>query len=109
MSADEPSQVHIAGPTATVNGVMRQRCAWCGALISEHDLKNMARLLEPGEDPENPDPWEPGSWEVGALVRVSGTFPRVSSVVEQEPHPDRADSFKIPEDSCMALDASVTG
>jgi hypothetical protein len=104
----EPSQVHIAGPTLTVGTVRRQRCVWCGALLDEHDLAMIARPLEPGEDPENPEPWEPGAWEVGGLVRTSGTFPRVGEAIEAERHDDGSGAFRIPEDSCMALDAEVT-
>jgi hypothetical protein len=104
----DASQVHLAGPTATVGAIRRQRCAWCGALLEECDLANIARPLEPGEDPEHPKPWEPASWEMGALVRVLGTSPRVGMVVEQERHPEHPDSFSIPPDSCMALEEAVT-
>jgi hypothetical protein len=103
---EEPSQVHLAGPTLRVGNVRRQRCIWCGALLEEYDLTRVSRVLEPGEDPDAP--WEPASWEVGGLVRLSGTFPRVGVVVEAERHAEDADAFAIPSDSCMALSDAVT-
>lgn len=103
---DEPSQLHISGPTLTVDGVRRQRCVWCGALLSEIDLGNISRPLESGEDPDNPAPWEPASWAVGAQVRLSGTSLRIGEVVE--PEMKDATSFEIPDDSCMAIHAEMT-
>jgi hypothetical protein len=98
----------VAGPTITVGSIRRQRCAWCGALLEEQDLSRIARPLEPGEDPDNPKPWEPGAWETGAHVRLSGTNPRFSSLEEHEPHPEDPSQWQVPEDSCMALDDTVT-
>lgn len=101
-----PSQVHVAAPTVMVGTLRRQRCAWCGALIDEVDLANVARPLEPGEDPAVP--WEPAKWEFGAHVRVMGTGPRVSTLVEPEAHPADPGAFTIPYDSCMAVDPWAT-
>lgn len=39
--------VHIAAPPVAVEGVIRQRCAWCGALIEEKDTANMAVAVDP--------------------------------------------------------------
>lgn len=92
--------IHVAGPTITVGSIRRQRCQWCGALIQEYDLARLSRPLEPGEDPESPEPWEPGRWT--GLVAISGTFPVMSRAV---PEPEDG---KVPEGSCMALDEEVT-
>lgn len=104
----EPEQVHIVGPALTVHGVERQRCMWCGALLLEHDLANMAVSLAPGDDPENPP--KPATWEVGALLLVTGTFPRVSMALEAREHPEGGPegAFVIPDNACMALDVDVT-
>lgn len=106
MSAErEPSQVHIAGTVVSMGSLRRQRCSWCGALLQEYDLAAISRPLEPGEDPEHPEPWEPGAWAVGGLVRLSGTFPRVGEAVE----PELKDGVpQAPEDSCLVLDRMVT-
>lgn len=105
-AASEPAEVvHVAGPTLRAGHVRRQRCSWCGALLSEYDLSRIARPLEPGEDPENPEPWEPASWPVGGLVAISGTNPVCSRAVE----PELVDGDpQIPADACMALDDEVT-
>lgn len=87
--------LHLAGPVVVYDNVRRQRCVWCGALIDERPLERLARVLEPGEDPDNPEPWEPAVWE--GWVAVSGTSPRVLS---SRPEPPDA---KAPERSCMRL------
>lgn len=107
------SVVHVAAQTVEAEGVMRQRCAWCGALLIEYELANMARPLDPGEDPENPEPWTPGSWPPGALVRVDdhreARGVTYGSIVEQEPHPSEPETrVVIPDDACLALDRAVT-
>jgi hypothetical protein len=106
VSDDDLSEViHIAGPTIAANAIRRQRCMWCGALISEDDLANIARPLEPGEDPDNPEPWEPAAWGVNELVAVAGTNPRAKWLVEPVVEDGHT---KIPERSCMNLDNAVT-
>lgn len=95
--------VHVAGPTLRAGNVRRQRCSWCGALLSEYDLTRIARPLEPGEDPDAP--WEPSSWPVGGLVGISGTNPICSRIVD----PEMVDGEpQIPADSCMAVSDEVT-
>jgi hypothetical protein len=102
---------HIAGPDLTVSGrYLRQRCSWCGALLLDYDLANLARPLEPGEDPENPEPWRPGTFEVGSLVRVAGAFESGGWTsferVELEPH-ENGDG-RLPEGACALLDPVAT-
>ena len=102
---DDIVQIHIAGPTLTYDGIRRQRCSWCGALIQEYDLNNISRELEPGEDPDNPEPWEPASWAVGDEVAAVGVFPRTSWSVDTE----FRDGVPIAHnDSCMRIDLEVT-
>lgn len=98
--------LHLVGPVVTVGTAMRQRCSWCGALILDHDLAKISRMLEPGEDPDNPDPWKPATWPFGGLVAMAGVFPAVTWVVEPEYHEDGTP--KVPESSCMNVDDAVT-
>ncbi len=94
-------QVHIAGPCAYYGSIRRQRCGWCGALISEYDLSTVSRALEPGEDPSAP--WEPAIWVMGALVAVAaGVYYTV------EPEKDEAGGMLAPENSCMKIDIAIT-
>ena len=86
--------VHIAGLDVTVDGVRyRQRCAWCGTVLFDHDLSMMA--VPVGQDHEPCPRWEPG-----ALVGVDGG---VSYVV-----PDPADG-KLPDHACARLPHDLTG
>lgn len=88
--------------------IRRQRCVWCGALLQEYDLSNIARPLEPGEDPENTKSWEPAEWAVGEQVAVDGN---ASWVVEPEVEIDpetKEEVVQVPPSSCMALDPAIT-
>ena len=85
------SLIHIAGTQVQVGPLLRQRCSWCGAVLCDYDLRNIA-VLE-GQDPR------PGMWEAGELVQVDG---HASFVV---PHEDGAE---LPSESCALLDPAVT-
>lgn len=101
--------VHLAGAAIRVGSVIRQRCAWCGALIEEMDV---ALVAVPEGDPA---PWE--------LTEDGGPLPRWVGLVAIEEHGDGQmfgvvakwkvdrveDDDSIPPDSCMALPAEVTG
>jgi hypothetical protein len=41
------AQVHIAGPSITIEGLRRTRCGWCGALIHEHNVPRHSPLPAP--------------------------------------------------------------
>lgn len=101
-----PSQVHLVGPDITVGTVQRQRCVWCGAMILEYDLANVSVQLQPGDDPENPP--RPAVWPSGSLVLMTGTFPQMTTTIENVEHPRDTDSFAIPENSCLGLDPEIT-
>lgn len=83
--------IHIAGPDITVGPLLRQRCAWCGAVLVDYDLTRIAVPI--GQDPR------PATWSVGALVEVDGS---ASWVV---PH---VDGEQLPADACAQLDPEVT-
>lgn len=83
--------VHIAGVALTVDTYQRQRCGWCGAVLHDADLANLA--VPVGQDPT------PATWPVGALVEVYGAF---SCVVEHE------DGARLPSNACAQLDPAAT-
>lgn len=83
--------IHIAGPDVQVGQHLRQRCAWCGAVLCEYALDRIA--VPEGQDPR------PTTWEAGALVAVAGA---ASWVVEH------ADGDQLPDGACANLDPAVT-
>ena len=56
--------IHFAGLKITVDGKMRQRCAWCGKLLIDVDLERVAVPVD--------QPGEPATWLPGTLVEVLG-------------------------------------
>jgi hypothetical protein len=92
----QPSITHIAANDITIGGQrLRQRCAWCGAILIDYDLTRVAVAVVEGEEPK-----PPATWPVGGLVRVTGTFPKVSSSL---PNTD-----ELPDDACGRIDDEVT-
>jgi hypothetical protein len=84
--------VHIAGSHVTVNEYLRQRCAWCGALLIDQDLKLVAVPVDqpPGSYP---------TWPAGELVAVLGNAMWIEAHKDGDPLPDWA---------CARLDPAVT-
>jgi hypothetical protein len=82
---------HIAGYQVQVGPLVRQRCAWCGALLEDHDLTRVA--VPEGQDPR------PGEWEPSRLVEVDGNMSRVV---------EHLDGGYVPENCCAALDPQAT-
>jgi hypothetical protein len=91
--------VHLAGPQITFDNVVRQRCVWCGAMIEERDLSNMAVATDSDASPEvqqeEANRAVRAGWE--GFVAIEGTFPVVKSAV------DEPEDGKAPERSCMRL------
>jgi hypothetical protein len=91
--------VHLAGPVITFDGVSRQRCAWCGALIEERDHSNMMVATDSSASPEvqqeEANSAGRGRWE--GFVAIEGTNPVCMSAV---PEPEDGNA---PERSCMRL------
>jgi hypothetical protein len=83
--------IHIAGIHVTVDGHLRQRCAWCGTTLIDWALDQIAV-------PEGQDPM-PGTWEAGGLIEVAGP------ATWQVPHPD---GDTLPDTTCARLDPEVT-
>jgi hypothetical protein len=97
--------IHFAGAALRAVSIIRQRCAWCGALISETDLDRVAwQVGEDGQNAENPfindDGTPKDQWQ--GLVWVSDGNPRIQIAV-----PHSADGT-IPVGSCMDLEPEVT-
>lgn len=89
-----PIEIHIAGLPVLIGSHHRQRCAWCGAVIDDVDLRNVSMLLnDDGSAPEY------ASWVVGSLVANQGG---ASWTVE---HTDGAD---VPAGCCANLDPRIT-
>lgn len=86
--------VHIAGLPVKVGRIVRQRCAWCGAVIDDVDLSAVAVVLTGAGDPQL---WP--TWPVGALLGVDGG---VRWVIEH------ADGDDVPPECCASLDPTVT-
>lgn len=95
------SVTHLAGTKVEANGRLRQRCAWCGALLFDYELANVAVA---GDEWREPGTAEPDTW-----WRVDDhAVARYGWRVEPEPHPDNPERIKIPDDSCMRLDPDAT-
>lgn len=82
---------HIAGLNVHLDGLMRQRCAWCGAILGDYDLRNVA--VPVGQDPT------PATWLAGDLVVLDG------AAAWTIPHEDGA---LLPDNACARLDPAVT-
>lgn len=78
-------RIHIAGFSVGVDSLLRQRCAWCGEVLIDLDLANIA--VAPGED--GAPGRGPGTWEPFALVAVDGPCSWVVPCAEGEPLPLR--------------------
>lgn len=83
--------VHIAGVHLQVGQYLRQRCAWCGAMLLHYDLANIA--VPQGQDPT------PATWPPGDLILVDGVL---STLVPHE------DGTPLPGNACGRLDPEVT-
>lgn len=84
--------VHIAGPWIEVGTQLRQRCAWCGAVLIDYALDRIA--VPEGQDPR------PATWPTGELIEVDGN----ASLVR--PH---TDGEALPANACAQIDHDVTG
>lgn len=85
------SIVHIAGNEVQVGHLLRQRCAWCGAVLVDYDLTRIA--VPEGQDPR------PGTWPAGELIEVDGPASWVQEHTDGEP---------LPPNACGRLDPEVT-
>jgi hypothetical protein len=61
---DARGVVHIAGLDVQIGTRLRQRCAWCGAVLEDVDLANV--MVPEGQNPRPP------TWTPGELVVIDG-------------------------------------
>lgn len=91
---------HVAGLSVTFASpegpILRQRCAWCGAMLVD---VNLGMVMFPIEQDDKTVP----TWEVFSMVRVNGIH---SSSVEDQLL--ASGETKVPEDCCMWIDPQVT-
>lgn len=99
----EGTIVHVAGAVVSYSRIdldakiktIRQRCAWCGALLIEYE----------GPPLPFPEGLEPPltTWENYTMLRVDG--PNITPV-EREEFPNG--KITLPLDSCFLIDQTVT-
>lgn len=108
-ATDLTTVIHVAGIDIIWEGRQRQRCAWCGALLLDRDLKAMSWLLnEDGSDPGPPGPLGPG-----VLYEIAGgmdeSFRGVSRIdPDQLPKTDDGEGVVPPPNACVHLDPEIT-
>lgn len=88
------TESHIAGNIIELGPYLRQRCAWCGTVLLDYDLRNLMY-----EETTAPEDRMPATWEVGAIIRRAGA---ISEIVDHE------DGSPVPDDCCAKLDPAVT-
>lgn len=102
-------EVHIAGLPQMWDGrYLRQRCAWCGAVLIDEDLTLIRVSIPEGKTAEQAyadGDLAPSTWPVNALVARDG---HATYLVEAEPSAINPQATKVPEDCCMRLDPAVT-
>lgn len=84
--------IHFVGMVVQHDSLVRQRCAWCGAMLQDWDLE---RVMVPVEQ----QLCELPSWPVGGLVEMEGN---AAWVVEHVP------GTPLPPGNCAELDPAVT-
>jgi hypothetical protein len=101
--SEAPTVTHIAGPDITVQGrYFRQRCSWCGAVLVDYDLTQVA--VKMNEDGSHPGPL--GAFQVGRLIRVAGAG--TGSEEGGTTYTSALEDERLPDDSCALLDPEVT-
>lgn len=94
---DPAEIVHIAGLDVKIGRHLRQRCAWCGAVLIDVALDNVARAITEGP-PDNDDV---PTWAVGKLVGMSAD----GGIAWEVEH---ADGETLPTSCCGYLDPTAT-
>lgn len=91
--------IHLAGAQITFDGVIRQRCCWCGALIEEREPAMMAVAIDEtaSQEVQGEEVADVGRAHWEGFVAVAGTNPVAMWSV------DEPEDGKAPERSCMRL------
>lgn len=93
-ATEEGEVVHISAQPIKIGNRVRQRCAWCGAIIDDTDLAGLAVALTPGETEPQPYPM----WPVNVLIARNGNATYVVA----------DDGTTTPPNCCVRLDPEVT-
>lgn len=92
---------HIAGPDITIEGrYLRQRCAWCGAVLLDYDLTLVAVPAD--------QPGPLATWPLGAFVRVHAGVKEVLERSDPATPLDRHLGPRLPAGACALMDPAVT-
>lgn len=86
--------VHIASPAIVIDGRVRQRCGWCGAVIDDTVVANTA-VFGPVSDRDSRYP----TWPAGAYVAISEGMGEWTVTPPQ---------LGLPPGCCAALDPAIT-
>jgi hypothetical protein len=93
--------VHIAAQPVRIGPLCRQRCAWCGAVLADHDLTLIGVPEGEWREPSDEHPWGPlSAWPVGRLIAHDGA---ARWVVEEE-NPEGP----LPPGACAKLPPEAT-
>lgn len=84
--------IHIAGADVGFNNLLRQRCAWCGAILIDQDL-TLVLVPEGTKNRDFP------VWPVGSFVGVDGGMKFSVAFTNGSP---------FPAGLCALLDPAVT-
>ncbi len=94
--------VHIAGLDVEIGPRLRQRCAWCGAVLIDVDQTLVAVKIPEGKTEKQAradGDLKMPTWAVGSLVMIDGG---VKAAVEHK------DGERLPSNCCGSLDAEAT-
>lgn len=92
--------IHIAAQAIQIGSHLRQRCAWCGAVLIDYALDRMAFSIDPASDPRGDlDAARPSTWPFDNLIAVDGP---AKWVVEHEA------GTPLPDECCGKLDPEAT-
>jgi len=85
---------HIAGNDIQIGNLLRQRCAWCGAVLVDY---NLDQIMYTEDTPV--DERRPATWPVGELVEIDGIATKLV------PHENGA---QLPANACGRIEAAIT-
>ncbi len=88
------SESHIAAQPVEIGPHLRQRCAWCGTVLLDYDLRKLAYLTV-----TPPEERKPSTWPAGEIIRRNG---HLSETVEHK------QGDPVPADCCATIDPAAT-
>lgn len=73
---------HLPGLAISVGPLQRQRCAWCGVILQDYDLRYV------GVPVDQPGP--PPHWPVDEWIETDGTYTGVVEGLDDDQYPENA-------------------